>query len=352
MTIPSTTPPNHQRVLVIDDNRAIHEDFRKVLGGPDGIDAEMQQEEALLFGARQAGGFEIDSAYQGEEGLQRVKAAIEEGRPYSVAFVDFRMPPGWDGIQTTKHLWKVCPELQIVICTAYAECSWHEVLEEINAGDRLLILKKPFDAIEVLQLTNALTEKWRLAQESRSKMANLDQLVAERTADLETARVAAMGMMEEALRTRERERLVCEDLRHQMAHARKLEAKLMEKASLLDMAGDAILVCDAERRITYLNKSAEGLYGWTTIEKVGRPLSDLQQGPASVLDQAWQEAMRAGQWFGELPQTSKGGRQFVVDARWSLVRDAAGNPKGILAIYTDVAERKRLQSPSLHPERS
>jgi len=68
--------------------------------------------------------FEIDSAFQGQEGLAKVQHALNEGRPYAMAFVDVRMPPGWDGIETISRIWKMYPELQVVICTAYSDYSW------------------------------------------------------------------------------------------------------------------------------------------------------------------------------------------------------------------------------------
>jgi CheY-like chemotaxis protein len=160
------------RILIIDDNPAIHEDFKKILIG----DAPPPQELALLGAALfgdstepKSGGaqFELDSAFQGEEGWRMVKSAVAEGRPYSVAFVDMRMPPGWDGLFTIQRLWEVDPCLQIVICTAYSDHSWDEITKTLGGTDRLLILKKPFDAIEILQLATSLGEK-RLACDKRT----------------------------------------------------------------------------------------------------------------------------------------------------------------------------------------
>lgn len=84
-----------------------------------------------------------------------------------MAFVDVRMPPGWDGVETAAHLWEAAPDLQVVICTAYSDYSWDEMIGQFGTNDRLVILKKPFDNIEVLQLACALTEKWRLQKEAR-----------------------------------------------------------------------------------------------------------------------------------------------------------------------------------------
>jgi signal transduction histidine kinase/response regulator of citrate/malate metabolism len=97
------------------------------------------------------------------------------------------MPPGWDGVETTLELWKVAPDLQIVICTAYSDYSWDEMLAKLGSSDRLVVLKKPFDTVEVLQLAHALTEKWNLLQQTRAHAADLEERVRRRTAELEAA---------------------------------------------------------------------------------------------------------------------------------------------------------------------
>ena len=87
---------------------------------------------------------------------------VAAGRPYTVAFVDVRMPPGWDGVETIKRIWQTCPELQIVICTAYSDYSWKAIIEHLGETQNLVILKKPFDSIEALELAHALAKKWEL----------------------------------------------------------------------------------------------------------------------------------------------------------------------------------------------
>ena len=178
----------NRRILVIDDNRAIHDDFRKILSPGTIAAAALDATETALFGksknvVRQIS-YEIDSAYQGQEGVMLVKQALEAGRPYAMAFVDIRMPPGWDGVETTQKIWAVDSEIQIVLCTAYADYSWDEMFEKIGNSDGLVILKKPFDIVEALQLAHALTEKWWLHQQSRRKMEELENLVAVRTGEL------------------------------------------------------------------------------------------------------------------------------------------------------------------------
>jgi two-component system cell cycle sensor histidine kinase/response regulator CckA len=181
---------NH-RILIIDDNPSIHEDVRKILGAPAQEDSALDSEAAELFGtdseALADAGFEIDSAFQGQEGLAMVQRALDEGRPYAMTFVDVRMPPGWDGIETISRIWKLYPEMQVVICTAYSDYSWEDMVRKVGKTDSLVILKKPFDNVEVLQLAHTLTRKWTTSNHLQCHLEGLDRIVAARTRDLETA---------------------------------------------------------------------------------------------------------------------------------------------------------------------
>jgi len=180
--------PN-RRILVIDDNRAIHEDFRKILAPDLSAAPDLDADEQDLFGnpppATSQNRYEIDSAYQGGEGLAQVRLALAEGRPYAMAFVDVRMPPGMDGVKTALGMWEIDSDIQVVLCTAYSDYTSEELFAKIGNCDRLVILKKPFDRVEAIQLANAFTEKWWLLQLARQKLEELEQRVAERTRELQ-----------------------------------------------------------------------------------------------------------------------------------------------------------------------
>ena len=179
------------RILIIDDNASIHEDFRKILGREQDRNAGLDIVKAQVLGeaatASPHSDFVMDSAFQGQEGLAMAKRAAEEGNPYALAFVDVRMPPGWDGVETIGQLWKCCPDLQIVVCSAYSDYSWEEMIRQLGHSPNLVVLQKPFDNIEVLQLAHALTEKWRLSRKVQSQMEDLETMVRRRTAELEAA---------------------------------------------------------------------------------------------------------------------------------------------------------------------
>jgi CheY-like chemotaxis protein len=172
-----------RRILLIDDNQDIHQDYRKILNPARARDASLDVLEAALFGeveaAPAASEFELDSALQGEQGYEMLRAALRNGKPYAMAFVDMRMPPGWDGVETITRLWQDYPELEVVICTAYSDTSWEDIARRLGRTDRLLILKKPFEQMEVQQLAWALTERWRLREQASERLGELERLLTE-----------------------------------------------------------------------------------------------------------------------------------------------------------------------------
>ena len=212
----SIIEPNN-RILIIDDNRAIHDDIRSVLSdAPD--TSELDSITALMLGRSEPEptdavrrDYHIESAFQGEQGLELLTDAFEKGSPFAIAFVDMRMPPGWDGVETIEHLWRVDPDLEVVICTAYSDYSFDEISNRLGNAHQLLILRKPFDNAEVRQLACALTEKWRLNKQSQLNVEMLSGMVDERTKELED--VAAKLRQE----IHERE-IIEQQLRHDAFH--------------------------------------------------------------------------------------------------------------------------------------
>jgi CheY-like chemotaxis protein len=154
----------NRRILIIDDNRAIHEDFKKILAPVPLANSALTAMEDELFGGSDdvvsSDSFEVSSAFQGKEAFETVALAVENGVPFAMAFVDVRMPPGWDGVETISRIWEKAPDLQMVICSAYSDYSWEEIIEKLGKSDRLLILRKPFDPQQVKQIASDLTEKW------------------------------------------------------------------------------------------------------------------------------------------------------------------------------------------------
>lgn len=177
--------PVSDRILVIDDNAGIHEAIRSVLCAAAGAEVKVAEAHRGPFERGSfSHAFQVDSAYQGSQGVEKIQEALAAGRPYALAFVDVRMPPGWDGIETIQRLWAADPDVQVVVCTAHSDYAWDQVVREVGRSDSLLMLKKPFDRIELIQLACALSEKWRLMRQVNHRLADLDRLVNLRTAEL------------------------------------------------------------------------------------------------------------------------------------------------------------------------
>jgi CheY-like chemotaxis protein len=158
-------PTDKRRILVIDDSEAIHTDFRRILNpeqrrGRDDLDLL----EEALFGPTPSRGntsaepeFEVDSAFQGQEGVAKVREALASGRPYTLVFLDYRMPPGWNGAETLRRLREFAPSLNVVLCSAYSDYSWTEIFQEFGEHQTLRELRKPFNGQEVRQLALSLS---------------------------------------------------------------------------------------------------------------------------------------------------------------------------------------------------
>ncbi len=159
--------PSNLRILVADDLVNIHEDFAKILTAATSQLADVPglarfAPELLVSSEPTRPAYELNFVTQGEEAVRAVTRAQIRNQPYAVAFLDVRMPPGIDGVETAGQLLKLDPELQIVLCTAYTDYSFAEISVRFGGSPNFLILKKPFDPAEVVQIALALTHKWEL----------------------------------------------------------------------------------------------------------------------------------------------------------------------------------------------
>lgn len=228
----SGTSTRNHRILVVDDNPEIHRDFVRVLTSA--AKPALEALDAQLFGERpqrHAPAYLIESASQGEQAVEMARAAIARGEPYDLAFVDARMPPGMDGVQTIAQLWELDHSLHVVLCSAYADYGWDEIAAAIGVTDRCLVLRKPFDPLEVRQLASALTHKTELLRVQTDHVARLDQLVRERTSELEAA---LESLRAEGVHRAEMERA--------LAHAQRMQALGQLTAGIAHEINNPLLV--------------------------------------------------------------------------------------------------------------
>jgi diguanylate cyclase len=261
-----SNPPS-RRILIIDDNAAIHHDFRKVLGAQadQSAQATLDLLEAGLFGTSVSTAvrpnFEIDSAHQGQQGVKMAGQAVAEGRPYAMAFVDMRMPPGWDGLETIEHLWKADPDVQVVICSAHTDYDWTEVVARLGHSDKLLVLRKPAEPIEVLQCATALSRKWENERLVKDHVGRLEQVITVRTHGLEAANRQLRHLATHDALTGLPNRVLLDDrLAQAMAQADR------------DKRSFALMVCDLDR-FKLINDSLGHRAGDELLQEVARRLS-------------------------------------------------------------------------------
>jgi PAS domain S-box-containing protein len=270
----------NNRILVIDDNPSIHEDIRKVLRCSAST-AALEEAKAALFDTPLVEAppvnFQVDGALQGEEGLRMIEAAAKANQPYAVAFVDVRMPPGWDGVETIGRIWQQFPDLQVVVCTAYSDYAWEEMVRKIGRSDSLLILKKPFDNIEVLQLANALTQKWSLSHEVTCRLNDLDRLVTQRTLELQSANEQLKNEIADRIQAQESLRLSEE----RFSKAFKASPMPLAIQSLLDEvfvdANDSFLSLTGYNREELIGRTARQLRIWDDPDRESAMLEKLRQ---------------------------------------------------------------------------
>ncbi len=330
--MPSSAPPAHRRILIVDDNASIHLDFRKVLGAQaeHSAQAALDVLEANLFGetviAAARPNFEIDSAHQGQEGVAMVRQALAEGRPYTMAFVDMRMPPGWDGLKTIEHLWATDPDVQVVICSAHTDYDWTEVVDRLGHSDKLLVLRKPAEPIEVLQCATALSRKWENDRLVRDQMLRLEEVITTRTRGLEAANQQLRHLATHDALTGLPNRVLLDDrLQQAIAHADR------------DMRAFAVLVCDLDR-FKLINDSLGHRAGDELLQEVARRLATVVRTADTVARFGGDEFVLIGTSIADADDAA-GLASRVMDVLQSPVRIAAidihTSPSIGIAMYPD-----------------
>lgn len=273
----------NRRVLTVDDNPSIHDDYRRALC-PIQKDSAVDALEASIFGGAAAPAspagepFEVEKALQGEEALERIRTALDRGQPFAVVFVDMRMPPGWDGVETIEHLWAADPSILVVICSAYSDYEWSDVLKRLPRRDQLLLLRKPFDPTEVWQMAESLCHKWTLSQKQLKSLEEANERLAQELRERERAEERLRhAALHDALTSLPNRALLLDRIAASIGRAQRrpneatailyldLDNFKIVNDSLGHLAGDTILI-EAARRLSDIVR---------TCDTIGRPQSSL-----------------------------------------------------------------------------
>jgi AraC-like DNA-binding protein len=157
------------RILIIDDNPETHRDFRLALAS-DPCKTESQAGEELVFQKPEKvllpkPGYRLEHAMSGGEAVEVVKTSVAAGDPFQLAFMGI----GITGIECAgivESLWEIDSSIQIVIVTDHVDRSWQNLSERLGHTDKLLLLRKPFEKVEVILIASTLTEKWFLGRQA------------------------------------------------------------------------------------------------------------------------------------------------------------------------------------------
>lgn len=290
----------NRRILIVDDQDEIHEDFKEILRP--GVVGASTDDLAAAFLVEKEGSFlpefELLHATSGEEAYEIIKAGRESGRPIAVAYIDIRMPPGMDGIDTIHRVRTVDRSIEIVAMTAYTDKPLVEIIRDMELMHKLLYIRKPFAREVIQQITLSLVEKW-----------NIEHALAENRTQLTAS--------------------------HQ-----RLEA-------VINATGDAMAMYDETDRLVFANQGYEELFGLSQDE--------LQETtPLELAERFTEQLQDAG-----LPETegrlllevrgNTGGRSGHVAAQrlfyrsTAPVRDGGGDVIGSLYVYRDVSRELEVE---------
>jgi two-component system, cell cycle sensor histidine kinase and response regulator CckA len=293
------TAQRNNRIIVIDDDPEIWEAYRAILL-PNLVGEQFKAgkkigemfAEAAELSPTEKVEFDLTFASQGREGYQLVEKATQEGTPYAIAFVDVRMPPGWDGLETAAKIRAIDPDIEIVIVTAYADRSRDEIALAVKPPHKLLYLRKPFDLDELKQIALSLSEKWNITQ----------------------------------LELQQRENM----------------------AAILRTTPAAIFTTDEKRRITSWNKAAEQITGYSAEEVLGRMCIFHEISKDNVCREC-----EAGKVVPqnkpnlEINFEDKTGKLKSISMTLSPLKNKKGENIGIVESFWDITSRKEAEE-ALH----
>jgi two-component system cell cycle sensor histidine kinase/response regulator CckA len=294
----------NDRVLIIDDDPEIQNAYRLVLAPePEDRNSSRTRLAQLLPQDRSAEPppspkFELGVAGQGPEGVAMAEAALEKKQPFAVAFIDIRMPPGFDGMETAARIRRIDPDMEIVVVTAFSDRSRDEIVREVGCPEKLLFLRKPFDPEELLQMALSLTAKWNLARQAEENKAALAES----------------------------------------------EARFR---ALVETTSDWVWETDAQGRFTYCSPLCETIYGYRPQELAGQPIFDLLMHPEEIAEIRilFKQCVEAMQGFQNIERRSmtKDGRIIHIEFSGMPVITEDDRVTGFRGIDRDITRRKIIE---------
>lgn len=315
------------RILVVDDEQPILESYQEVLGpkgGPFGTGFEVEKLAEKLFGDSsqklQKKPFDVVQCSQGDVAVDIVKTAIQEQRPFALAFIDVRLPPGPDGVWTAEHIRAVDPYVEIVIVTAYSDVDPSEIACRVPPGDKLLYIQKPFHPQEIRQFAAALSAKWETESLLRKTNALLETMVAEKTEALEKANAR---------------------LRDEIAERMKAHTELNQ----VFKAAVPLCVIDKDYNMIRVNETFCALFSRKREDILDKKCFRIFQGPHCNTPECPMKKILGGKKNSRHEEEKRlpNGRTVSCVVTAVPYKGVDGELKGIVENFTDITERKKSE---------
>jgi len=319
------------KILVADDEQSILELYEQVLS-PEGTHqmgySEMEELEDDLFGKniskKSEFVFELETCRQGDEAVKAIKRSLEENRPFTVAFLDVRMPPGPDGVWAAEQIRALDPNIEIVIVTGYSDVDPKNISHRIPPAHKLLYIQKPFHPQEIFQFASAFGSKWQMERKLRKYHKDLEKQVEEQTREIQKTNEELQKEIKE--RKLAGESLAMSEEKHRL---------FFENATV------GIIHYSNEGIVTAVNDAMITIFGSSRDKLIGLNIDDI---PDKKFSKEVYKSLNGalGCFEGKFtPYT--GIKSSIIKANWiPTFRD--GEVIAGVGIVEDITERKTLQA--------
>jgi len=334
MTVTDSNPRCF-RLLLVDDDRDILKFFRQILCyEKSNLSIHSESEISAVkndFRTTPTLGlqpFDVVTCQQGDEAVDAVENAVKEGRPFSVAFIDIRMPPGPDGIWASEHIRTLDPNIEIVIMTGYPDADPLSITNRVPPMHKLLFLKKPIDMMEIRQFASALSMKWYTECELQKVHRELEQRVEDRTRKLRKIN----------------ERLKAEVVEHQKTQLSLQESEGKLNAMLSSIT-DHISMMDKDLNILWANKTAEKIFGGGIIGKKCYEVYHRREEPCDPYPCLTLKTFQDGKTHAHETQVidKEGNILFFHCTANVALRGEDGSPIAVIEVSSDITEQKQSE---------
>ncbi|MDM8541112.1 response regulator [Desulfococcaceae bacterium HSG9] len=330
--MPQTDNPNNTiRILAADDEESFLELYQAVLESDEDdedLSSEMNQLSGNLFDReisdKSSRVFDLTLCRQGQEAVKSVQEALDADRPYAVAFLDVRMPPGQDGIRTAEQIRALDPYIEFVIVTAYSDVHPMDISERIPPEDKLLYVQKPFHPQEIYQFASALSSKWMADRELRSLHADLENRIKERTYELVETNIALQQDIEQRIRVeKERERLI----------------------AAIEQLSECVIITDDKGIIQYLNPAFEKITGHRCKDSLGKPARTYFLQDDTLYNKMCDFIQHGLVWSGNIQISRYSAKRSLVDINVTVapIVDLSHNIINFIAVLRDVTKEIKLE---------